>query len=121
MSNLISCVSVIVPAYNEVRSIATTLGEMRAYFEAKPYDFEVIVAADGDDGTRELVGTLAARDSRLRVIGHSERLGKGRGVREACVIAHGDVIGFVDADNKTPIGEFDKPDDIAVRDDTGFP
>jgi dolichyl-phosphate beta-glucosyltransferase len=108
MSNPISCVSVIVPAFNEVRSIAATLGEMRAYFEAKPYDFEVIVAADGNDGTRELVRDLAARDSRLQVIGHHERSGKGRGVREACAIARGDCIGFVDADNKTPISEFDK-------------
>jgi dolichyl-phosphate beta-glucosyltransferase len=108
MQGAVSSVSVVVPAYNESRSIATTLGEMSAYLEAKPYRFEIIVAADGDDGTRELVGGLAARDPRLKVIGHRERLGKGRGVREGFHLAGGDLIGFVDADNKTPITEFDK-------------
>jgi len=101
-------VSVVVPAYNEVRSIAQTVGEICAYFAAKPYDFEVIVAADGDDGTRELVKELGVHEPRLTVIGSHERLGKGHGVREGVRLARGDVIGFVDADNKTPISEFDK-------------
>lgn len=104
----ITLVSVVVPAYNEVKSIAPTLGEMCAYFGAKPYDFEVIVAADGDDGTRELVRDLAAREPRLTVIGSPERRGKGRGVREGIRRAKGDIVGFVDADNKTPITEFDR-------------
>jgi dolichyl-phosphate beta-glucosyltransferase len=42
------------------------------------------------------------------VIGSPERRGKGHAVREAVRLAAGDVIGFTDADNKTPIGEFDK-------------
>jgi dolichyl-phosphate beta-glucosyltransferase len=104
----ISLVSVVVPAYNEARSIAATLDEMFAYFETKPYGCEVIVVADGDDGTRELVGERARHEPRLKVIGNRKRLGKGYGVRQGVRLAHGDVIGFVDADNKTPISEFDK-------------
>ena len=104
----ISLVSVVVPAYNEAKSIAGTLDEMFAYFETKPYGFEVIVAADGDDGTAELVRERAIYEPRLRVIGNRKRLGKGYGVRHGVWLARGDVIGFVDADNKTPITEFDK-------------
>jgi dolichyl-phosphate beta-glucosyltransferase len=104
----ISRVSVIVPAYNEASAIEQTLGEMRAYFGAKPYDFEIIVVADGDDGTREHVGQMAAREPRLKVIGQRERRGKGFGIRQGVRLATGDVVGFVDADNKTPIQEFDK-------------
>lgn len=96
------------PAYNEVARIAGTLGELCVYFEAKPYEFEIIVAADGVDGTREVVRELATRNPRLRVIGSPERRGKGRGVRDGVALARGDVIGFVDADNKTPITEFEK-------------
>ena len=66
------------------------------------------MAADGDDGTRELVMQIAVRQPRLKVIGHRERGGKGRGIREAIALARGDVIGFVDADNKTPISDFNK-------------
>ena len=104
----ISVVGVVVPAYNEVRSIEPTLQQICDYFRSKPYDFEVVVAADGDDGTRELVQQLALGESRLKVIGGPERRGKGRGVREGLRLLRGDVIGFVDADNKTPITEFDK-------------
>lgn len=104
----ISLVSVIVPAYNEVATIGETLTEVCAYFRAKPYDFEIIVAADGDDGTREQVGLLAEREPRLTVIGQRERRGKGFGIRQGVRLARGDVIGFVDADNKTPIDEFEK-------------
>ena len=102
----VSLVTVIVPAYNEAGTIAATLAEIGAYFGSKTYDHEIIVAADGDDGTRELVGALAAANPRLRVIGTPERRGKGRGVREGVARARGDVIGFVDADDKTPITEF---------------
>ncbi|MDO8729223.1 MAG: glycosyltransferase family 2 protein [bacterium] len=104
----IKLVSVVVPAYNEARSITSTLLEICAYFAGKPYAFEVIVVADGDDGTRELVKELALRESWLTVIGSPERRGKGRGVREGIRLAKGDIVGFVDADNKTPIEEFDK-------------
>src|SRR5688500_7798077 len=104
----ISLVGVVVPAFNEVRSIAPTLQEICAYFRAKPYDFEVVVAADGDDGTRELVKDMSAQEPRLKVTGSPGRHGKGRGVREGIRLVRGDVVGFVDADNKTPITEFDK-------------
>ena len=104
----ISLVSIVVPAYNEARSIAATLDEMFAYFETKPYSCEVIVVADGDDGTQEIVEKRAADEPRLKIIANRARLGKGHGVRHGVRQARGDVIGFVDADNKTPISEFDK-------------
>jgi dolichyl-phosphate beta-glucosyltransferase len=108
MRHPVSCVGVVLPAYNEATRIAATLREICAYFAAKPYDFDIVVAADGDDGTREIVAGMAADEPRLKVIGDRERLGKGRGVRHGIRVVRGDVVGFVDADNKTPITEFDK-------------
>jgi dolichyl-phosphate beta-glucosyltransferase len=100
--------SLIVPAYNEVRSIGQTLDDFERYLAHEPYAYEIIVAADGNDGTRELVGKRAQADARLRVIGEPERGGKGRGIRNAVALASGSFIGFVDADHKTPIEELDK-------------
>jgi dolichyl-phosphate beta-glucosyltransferase len=100
--------SLIVPAYNEVRSIGWTLRGMQEYLDAQPYSYEIIVAADGDDGTRECVAGLASRDARLSVFGSVERSGKGRGIRLGVEKARGQVVGFVDADNKTPIEELQK-------------
>ena len=55
--------------------------------------------------TRSGVGTLIRKS---RPTGHPERLGKGRGVREAVGMATGEIIGYADADYKVPIEEFDK-------------
>jgi dolichyl-phosphate beta-glucosyltransferase len=100
--------SLIVPAYNEVQSIRATLADFQSYLERAGHGYEIIVAADGDDGTRELVAELAAHDRRLSVLGSAERGGKGRGIREGIARARGQIIGFADADNKTPLSEMDK-------------
>jgi glycosyltransferase involved in cell wall biosynthesis len=101
-------VSLIIPAFNEAARIVATISEALDYFDSKRIACEVIVSADGTDGTREAAGALGARRREIKVIGQPERRGKGRGVREAVRLATGDVIGFTDADNKTPITEFDK-------------
>ena len=101
-------VSVIVPAYNEVGRIEGTLGEIFGYFAGRSTAVEIIVVADGDDGTAVLVERMAAGEPRLRAIAHSGRRGKGVAVREGVAAARGDIVGFVDADDKTPISEFDK-------------
>jgi dolichyl-phosphate beta-glucosyltransferase len=100
--------SLIVPAYNEVERIASTLASMQAYLDRVGTAYEIIVAADGNDGTRERVAELAARDRRLSVLGSAERGGKGRGIRQGMARARGQIIGFADADYKTPIEELDK-------------
>ncbi len=101
-------ISLILPAFNERRTIGQTLAEAQAYFRERGLSHELIVAADGEDGTREYVAELAAGRQDLKVLGSVERRGKGHGIRQAVRLARGRVIGFADADNKTPITEFDK-------------
>jgi dolichyl-phosphate beta-glucosyltransferase len=101
-------ISLILPAYNEVRVIPTTIADAVRYFEARNLKYEIIVAADGNDGTREVVRDLAISNPALRAIGRDVRSGKGRGIRDAVALAGGNVIGYADADNKVPIEEFDK-------------
>jgi dolichyl-phosphate beta-glucosyltransferase len=101
-------VSLILPAYNEAGSIAQTLSEAVRYFESRNLTYEIIVAADGEDGTREIVGEMGRQNPALRAIGQPGRHGKGRGIRDAVRIATGTIIGFADADNKVPIEEYDK-------------
>ena len=101
-------ISLILPAYNEAGRIAVTLSEAVRYFDSRGYTYEIIVAADGNDGTREIVAGMAKENPALRVIGGPERRGKGRGIRNAVQIAGGEIIGFADADNKVPIEELDK-------------
>ncbi len=100
--------SIVVPAYNEVCVIARSLASIATYFQQTDESYEIIVVADGNDGTRELVADLAERDGRLQVLGSTERGGKGRAVRAGVQRSRGEIVGFVDADNKTPIEELGK-------------
>src|SRR5687767_9807193 len=104
---MICDITLILPAYNEAGRIAGTIEEAVRYFENRRSSYEIIVSADGTDGTREKVRELGAINSSIRVIGEPERRGKGRGIREAVSIANGRIIGFADADNKVPIDEYD--------------
>src|SRR5450432_4256725 len=100
-------ISLILPAYNEAGRIADTIAQSKSYFASKSLSYEIIVSADGNDGTREIVAEMAKSDPSLQVIGSIERQGKGHGIRQAVPLAHGHIIGFADADNKTPIEELD--------------
>jgi dolichyl-phosphate beta-glucosyltransferase len=100
--------TLILPAFNESRTIASTLSKTIAYFDERRYTYQIIVAADGADGTRERVAELGRANPQIQVTGHAQRLGKGRGVREAIALANGEIIGYADADYKVPIEEFDK-------------
>src|SRR5581483_5412214 len=101
-------VSLIIPAYNEAASIGQTVDEALAYFRARGMDREVIVAPDGEDGTREVVLAKAGAEPALKGLENADTRGKGYNIRRAVSVAEGSIIGFTDADNKTPIDEFDK-------------
>ena len=109
--------SLIVPAFNEAGTIARTLGLMRDYLQGRGWAWEIIVSADGTDGTRERASEFAAGDPRIVVIGTPERRGKVRGVRDGVLQAKAQLIGFVDADYKTPMEEIEK---ILPAFDEGF-
>lgn len=85
--------SVIIPVYNEVRTIATVLEAVRRV----PIEKEIIVV-DGHstDGTRELLEKDS--DPATRMILQSVRNGRGGALREGMDAATGDVIIFQDAD-----------------------
>jgi dolichyl-phosphate beta-glucosyltransferase len=100
--------TLILPAYNEVKTIGQTIIKARSYLEQKGFSYEIIVSADGGDGTRELVAELAKSDPSLSVIGGPERRGKGYAIRRAVPLSKGQIVGFADADDKTPIEELDK-------------
>lgn len=100
--------SVILPAYNEAASIGRTLAAMRTFLQDQGYGYEVIVAADGDDRTSEIVREAARDWPELRLSAERGRHGKGHGLRRGMALASGEIVGFLDADYKTPVDEATK-------------
>ena len=97
-------VTVIVPAFNEARTIEQVLRRL-AELEL---DCEILVVDDGSsDQTAKIVGGLEAEITGLRLIVHERNQGKGAAVRTGINASAGDFVMIQDADL-----EYD-PSDIA--------
>lgn len=87
--------SVIMPCYNEERTIRAILDQVRAVNLEK----EIIVVDDhSSDRTPELLRDIAATDPMLRVIRHPVNRGKGEAIRTGLATARGDIVIIQDAD-----------------------
>ena len=101
--------SIIVPAYNEARCIATTLARIRSYAVDRNRRCEVIVVDDGSaDGTSDIVRRFAAEPLVLRLLVSPANRGKGHAVREGTLAATAELALMCDADLSTPIEELEK-------------
>jgi glycosyltransferase involved in cell wall biosynthesis len=88
--------SVIIPAYNEQRTIEAIIDRVRRVACSK----QIIVVDDGStDGTREILLRVSQQDpGALTCLFHPSNLGKGAAIRTALAHARGDVIVIQDAD-----------------------
>lgn len=102
--------SIVIPAYNEERRIARTLGETFDYLDQQPYSSEILVVDDGSsDLTEEVVLSFKPRaGDRLRLVKNPGNKGKGYAVRNGMLQAKGEIVLFCDADMSTPPGEIAK-------------
>lgn len=86
--------SVLVPAYNEKR----TIRELLSRVEAAPYKKQIVVVDDcSTDGTSEILSEYADR-SGYTVLRHDRNRGKGAAIRTAIAHSHGEVCIIQDAD-----------------------
>jgi len=86
-------VSIVIPVYNEIRTIRHTLTRV----QATPYEKEIILVDDGStDGTRDLLGRLTDADT--VVVMQDRNRGKGAALRAGFGRATGDVVLIQDAD-----------------------
>ncbi len=102
--------SIIVPVYNEIDTIAEILRRVRAVDLTVPIGFgledgsvvelgrEIVVVDDGSaDGTRDILRGMED-DPDLKLVLHQENQGKGAAVRTGLQQASGDVMLIQDAD-----------------------
>jgi len=95
----IPMLSVVIPVYNEVESLAILHGELNAVTSAQQIDAEFIFVDDGSsDGSWEVIRRLGAEDSRVRGIRFRRRFGKAAALNAGFRAAHGETIVTLDAD-----------------------
>lgn len=103
--------SVVIPAYNEGKRIATTLRDIDEYLRAQDYGYEVIVVDNGsNDNTSQIVKQYQKEARNLRLVHYDSSIGaKGSAVKAGILgHSHGEYAVFMDADNATPISEIEK-------------
>jgi dolichyl-phosphate beta-glucosyltransferase len=99
-------VSVVIPTYNEEWRILPTIGAIAAEMSRRGEPWELIISDDGStDTTRDLVGGLELVNMRLLT---SPNTGKGGAVKRGVMASKGEYVLFADADQSTPIEQFDR-------------
>lgn len=99
-------VSIIIPAYNEEKTIQSVIQRIQK-IELKKIDKEVIIIDDGStDRTHSLLSEFSRSDTLLIILRHKQNRGKGAAVLTGLAKAKGDYIIIQDAD-----AEYD-PDDL---------
>ncbi|HUE69661.1 MAG TPA: glycosyltransferase family 2 protein [Pirellulaceae bacterium] len=90
--------SVVIPVYNEVRTIEQVIARVRA----AEIPVEIVIVDDGSrDGTRDLLTRLSGGDGAnadLRIVLHERNQGKGAALKTGFALATGDVVVVQDAD-----------------------
>ena len=88
-------ISVVIPVYNEVRTIKEIVDRVQAVDSEK----EIIIVDDcSTDGTREHLEEIGRIQENVRVFYHEHNQGKGAALRTGFGFATGDVIIIQDAD-----------------------
>ncbi len=104
--------SVVIPVYNEEKRVRKTLDEVFTYLRLKKIKSEILVVDDGSkDKTLEVVGRfkkMSTASHNLKILKHKVNQGKGAAVRTGALAAQGNVILYMDADNATPLSEYEK-------------
>jgi glycosyltransferase involved in cell wall biosynthesis len=93
--------SIIMPVYNEIATIAEIIQRVRTAVVALPKEL-IIVDDCSTDGTREYLQTLAEYETRdkttVKVFLHETNQGKGAAIRTAIAYVTGEIVLIQDAD-----------------------
>lgn len=97
--------SIVIPAKDEARSIASVILAARESMAGKPHEIIVV-----DDGSSDNTGQIAAKNG-VVLLSHPKNLGKGASMKDGASKATGDIIVFIDADGAHDAADI--PDVIA--------
>jgi glycosyltransferase involved in cell wall biosynthesis len=103
--------SLIVPCYNEERTIRSCLDRVFAIVKDQDFNLEVVVVNDASTDNslailNEIKNSALPPKIDLLVFSHEKNMGKGAALKKGLEIANGDYIGIQDADNEYEPNEY---------------
>jgi len=106
-------VSIVIPVFNEVATLEELVRRVRAVDlsaeTGQPLERELVMVDDGsEDGSRDLLATLADRHDDIRVVLHEKNQGKGAALRTGFQSVSGDIVIIQDADLEYDPREYPK-------------
>lgn len=92
--------SIIIPAYNEEKTIIQLIAKLKSLLSEKKYDYEIIVVNDGStDKTKQIIEQI--RD--ITIINHQKNQGYGTALKSGINKAKKEYILIIDADGTYPV------------------
>ncbi len=101
-------VSVVIPCFNEGKTIAQNIRAINRYLKEKVGFCEIIAVNDGSrDNTLAELQKIQT-EIPLKIISHPQNEGKGQAVKNGILASQNEIVMFLDADLAIPIEELEK-------------
>ncbi len=101
-------VSIIIPVFNEAKTVGELLRRVYQYKNNK-FDKEIIIVESrGTDGSREIVKEFVRKKHNVKLILEDKPKGKGHAVQEGIKISKGKIILIQDADLEYSVNDYEK-------------
>ena len=109
-------ISIIIPAYNEVKTIEILLNDVINYqfLDYKIKKEIIVVDSNSSDGTREILEKFF-KENKIILIKEDKALGKGHTVRNGLKRISGDIILIQDADLEYEVKDYQKLIDPIIQ------
>lgn len=105
-------ISIIIPFYNEKENLPILYEEISSVFAALKYEYEIIFvddgSTDGSDVKSQISDIRQEKRTKIIILKHRKRFGKGEALSTGLLHAKGDIIMFMDGDLQ------DNPKDIPL-------
>ena len=109
MDNLSLDISVVIPVFNEERSLRELSTRLVDTLEKMEHSFELVFVDDGStDGSLEVLRELRTEDTRIRVVCLSRNFGQSPALYAGFSVVRGRYIGMIDADLQNYPEDFPK-------------